>query len=143
MSLPYTLTDFQSEMYRDVLDLYKPLDVDAELDDDGWSEGASWPVEATYAGVPGYIKPSTELLAPVAGLGQVDYDISDTMDALHLNLDQPIGANWYVQLKTPGHAEYGTWYVVQGDARVYHTLPELAHKEVFLKRATAPPQGVD
>jgi hypothetical protein len=135
--LPYTLTALQQEHFSDVFDLYAPTAVTE--DGDGWTEGASYGPDPTHVSVPGLLGPSNELLSPVSGLGQSDYDISDTMDTLMLHLEQPCGAFWCVQLKTPGHPEEGTWFVVQGDSKAYRKPADVAHRRHHMKRSTCPP----
>ena len=59
------------------------------------------------------------------------------MDQLRLPTSQPIGGGWYVQLKTSGHPEEDSWYVVQGDARNHTWMAD--ERVVFMKKGTKPP----
>lgn len=133
----YQLDELQQDFFTDLVDLYKPVDL--AVDTEGWDEGLAYPDTPTYESVPCLIGPSNELLVPVSGIGQSDYDVSDTLDKIVFHILQDSGANWLVQLKTSSHPEYGTWYVLQGDAQSAPNPPEMAHRRHYMKRSLKGP----
>lgn len=135
--MPYTLTPLQEELFTDLFDLYEPTGISGDAG--GWQDGASYGPNATFEAVRGLLGPSNELLAPIPGLGQSDYDISDTMDTLMLHVEQSCGSFWYAKLVTPNHPEFGTWFVVQGDSKAYLYPEDVAHRRHHMKRSTCPP----
>lgn len=124
----------QTRFFTDTVDIYAMSDF--SLTSKRVTTGPAYPATPTYSGVLCHLTPSIEATYP-GPIGRQDYDIVQTMDQLRLPISQPIGAGWYVQLKTSGHPEEGSWYVVQGDPR-NHTW-RADERVVFMKKGTKPP----
>ena len=129
--MSYTLGRRQQRAYTDVVDLYKPDDL--TIDDDGVVEDTSKTL--AYSSVKCHLEPKSESSTPEM-MGRTNTDYVITTDKLHFHIDQEVGDLWAVQLKTPGHPEYGTWYQIQGGPQNVNWRAK--KKILYAKRSLAP-----
>lgn len=124
----------QLAAFTDIVDLYEPAAFTKTSKRVTGIGGVS--ATATYEDVRCHVQPSIE--ATVKGpLGRQDYDVVDTMDVLRLDIEQDIGAGWYVLMKTPDHPENGTWYITQGAPRNYSR--RAGERVLYMAKTTTAP----
>jgi hypothetical protein len=124
------LSERQTRAYTDVVDLYEPI-----LSTTNSLTGFSYAATPTYSGVKCRIQPRPELAIPII-MGKTGNDQIDTTDIIHVPVDQVIGTAYYVQLKTLGHPERLSWWVVQGEPRTQNW--RAGKRACYLKRALKP-----
>lgn len=120
----------------DVVDLYKPEDLTVDVRKQ--VQGVSYPGTATASNVACHFEKKREGSTP-GTIGRVNADILDTTDRLHLPTSVTIGDGWAVHLKTPGHPDYGTWFMVQGESQA---LFWKAKRQTVLLKPSLKPAGV-
>lgn len=130
----YVLGPRQRLRYVDLVDLYKPIGqvgTAANLESEVPQQ-----VVLDYSSVRCALETKKEASVPLP-IGRSNYDITDTTDLINFHTSQEVGDGWYVLLKTPGHAEAGTWFEIQGEAQ--HLNFRAKSQVLLLKKATAPP----
>lgn len=110
--MAYTLSYRQDRAFSDTFDIYRPV----KRDSAGKKfQGMAYVLSA--AGVRGRVTPKPEAAMPTQ-FGRTNQDQIDTTDVLRLHMDEECDDGYRVQVKTPGHPEYGTWYSVNGGPQV-------------------------
>lgn len=128
------LTYRQTRAFTDTVDVYAPKNFSKTSK--RVTSGVTYGPDATDADVKCHIESSIDASVP-GPIGRQSYDIVQTLDVIRFVKTQTIGAGFYVHLKTSGHPEYGSWYVVQGDARNH--VWRAAERVLFMKKTTKPP----
>ncbi len=121
--------------FTDLFDLYKPHA--SMKDSDKHFIGKSYPTTATYSAVVGRLEPNNEVSQPTTA-GRAQQDTRITEDMIRLLIDQTALDAWYAQLKTVGHPEYGTWYILMGMPQNMNW--RAGTKTFYAKRTNKPPQ---
>lgn len=98
--------------------------------------GTNFTTVPTATGVRCRIEPSSEASSPLP-IGRSNHDIVVTTDNVRFHVDQEVDDGDYVQLLTPGHSEFGTWYVIQGGPEVMNFRAKT--KKFLMRRDLAPP----
>lgn len=97
--------------FTDVVDIYKPITDD--VDGNKRSTGVHYPATPTTANVKCRVEPASDISSPSVA-GRAAHDIRITTDVLRVVMTIDIDDTYYVQLKTLGHPERNTWFVVSG-----------------------------
>jgi hypothetical protein len=132
--VPYVLDASQKRMWVMKFDIYAQ-----ELDnvDPGskkvQTSGAS--ATAIRTNVPGRIQSRSENSKVIRGLGRSNEDQADTTDSLRVHLEEELLDGWFVQNVTPADEEFGSWFVIKGDAKIHR---KLKHRVYSVGRTTRP-----
>lgn len=121
----------QTRAYSDIVDIYEPV-----LGTDLQSMTTySYSATPSYSRVKCRIQPKPENTQPMI-MGKTGNDQIDTTDIIHVPVTQDIGTGYAVQLLTPGHPEYGTWFYVMGEPRTQNW--RAGKRSCYLKRGLRP-----
>lgn len=132
----YVLNARQRRRFKDIVDLYQPIDQVSDAADLVTEIPMQVQRAATFTGISCALESKKEASVPLP-IGRSNYDITDTTDTINFHNQQQVGDGWFVLLKTPNHPENGTWYTIQGEAQ-YRTF-RAESQTLLLKKATAPP----
>lgn len=135
------LTTRQTIAYRDLVDLYEP--VDTSVQPGGGLLDPELPPTPTKAGVPCLYQPTPNFNLPRTP-GRTKETNIFTSDSFHMEMALAalgIGDGWFLQLKTVGHPLYGVWWVAQGDPQVVSGRNNRANKLMVYAVITPKPEG--
>lgn len=119
--------------YKDLVDIYRPDT--SQIDGNKRGTGVTYPATPTIEGQRCRIEPASEISSPTVA-GRASHDIRITTDVLRVEIDVEIDDIYYVQLKTPGHPEYDSWFVVSGGPIFRNWRAGV--KSMYIKREKAP-----
>lgn len=102
----------QNRAYTDIVNLHAPTlgTIDPETHELSETVYSALP---TASSVRCHWEPKPEASLPAAP-GRTNQDIIITTDIFHFHSSVEIGDQWFIQLLTPGHPEYGNWFCVIG-----------------------------
>lgn len=124
--------------FTDTWDLYKPFASVGDITDKNF-KGKTYPITPTYAGVLGRLEPNREVSQP-GTVGRSQQDTRIATDSIRLDMTQECSDTWYAQLKTSGHPEVNTWFIILGMAE---NMNWKAKTRVFyVKRNLKPPHRI-
>ncbi len=137
MSLPYALNAIQLNHWTMRFDIY------AQSLDNVNPGGKKIQISGTSAvavrtNIPGRIQSRSENSKVIRGLGRSNEDQADTTDSLRVHQDEVLLDGWFVQNVTPGDPEFGSWFVIKGDAKVRRRLKT----RVYSVGRTTKPAGI-
>lgn len=119
--------------FTDLVDIYKP--VTGNLDANKRGTGVVYPATPTYAAVGCRLEPASEI-SNVAVPGRSAHDVRITTDVLRVRESVDVDDTYYVQLKTVGHPEYNSWFIISGGPLHRHWRAGV--KVMYVKREKAP-----
>jgi hypothetical protein len=112
-NLKYVLTERQRLQFTDRVDIYQPSTPFTDPVT-GQTGAPTFPITPTYYDVPCWFDPTPET-EEIKTQGRNKVVNMFTLDKIRFNVEQPIADAWGIVIRTPGHPEYGTFYVVQGN----------------------------
>ena len=121
-----------SRVDSDLIDIYAPSNVTVDVD--SIDNGPSYSLSASNVAC--HFEKKREGSVP-GTIGRVNADILDTTDRLHVNSSVTLGDGYAVLLKTSGHPDNGTWFMVQGEEQAL--MWKARRKTVLLKPSLKPP----
>lgn len=136
----------KTQAYTDVVDLYAPTLGAIDPSTNELSD-LTYSASADYEDVKCHWEPKPEASQPGAP-GRTNQDIIITTDKFHFDQDRPqtvntsalwpLGDGWIIQLLTPGHPEYGSWYKIIGAPETHNwrakkltVLAKKSNKPIF------------